>query len=70
MLVDQKADGGLNKGQLKQGPVVVTNEDGKTAPKLADAAITVTRHCHGMGKRQLQELFPVTLLPIAYVPAR
>lgn len=40
MLLSQKADGGLNKGQLKQGPVVVADDHGKSAPKLADAGIS------------------------------
>lgn len=40
MLVQQKADGGLSRGQLKQGPALVNHEDGKQAPKLADAGIS------------------------------
>lgn len=40
MLAAQKAQGGLSKGQLKQGPVVVTDDRGKSAPKLADAGIS------------------------------
>ena len=40
MLAAQKASGGLSKGQLKQGPVVVTDDRGKSAPKLADAGIS------------------------------
>lgn len=40
MLASQKADGGLNKGLLKQGPALVCDEDGKSAPKLADAGIS------------------------------
>ena len=40
MLSAQKADGGLNKGKLKQGPALVSNEDGKSAPKLVDAGIS------------------------------
>lgn len=40
MLASQKADGGLSKGQLKQGPALVRAEDGKPAPKLADAGIS------------------------------
>lgn len=40
MLAAQKAEGGLNKGKLKQGPVVVANDHGKSAPKLADAGIS------------------------------
>lgn len=39
MLAAQKADGGLNKGKLKQGPALVANEDGKSTPKLADVGI-------------------------------
>ena len=39
MLTQQKAGGGLNKGQLKQGPALVSNEDGKQAPKLAEVGI-------------------------------
>ena len=39
MLSAQKNDGGLNKGQLKQGPALVANEDGKSTPKLSDAGI-------------------------------
>lgn len=39
MLSAQKADGGLNKGKLKQGPALVANEDGKSTPKLADVGI-------------------------------
>jgi len=39
MLAAQKADGGLNKGQLKQGPALVANEGGKSAPRLADVGI-------------------------------
>lgn len=40
LLADQKAAGGLNKGQLKQGPVVVANDRGKTVPTLADSGIS------------------------------
>jgi hypothetical protein len=40
MLAAQKADGGLSKGQLKQGPALVSDEGGKSAPKLADAGIS------------------------------
>jgi hypothetical protein len=40
MLVEQKADGGLNKGKLKQGPALVCDEGGKQAAKLADAGIS------------------------------
>lgn len=40
MLAQQKADGGLNKGRLKQGPVVVADDHGESAPKLADAGIS------------------------------
>jgi len=40
MIADQKAGGGLNKGKLKQGPVVVGDDHGKPAPKLADAGIS------------------------------
>ena len=39
MISAQKSDGGLNKGKLKQGPVLVSNEGGKRAPKLADVGI-------------------------------
>jgi len=40
MLSSQKADGGLNKGKLKQGPVLVNDEGGKQPPKLADEGIS------------------------------
>lgn len=40
MLAQQKAEGGLSKGQLKQGPALVADEGGKSAPKLADAGIS------------------------------
>lgn len=40
MLADQKAAGGMNKGQLKQGPALVNNEDGKASPTLADVGIS------------------------------
>ena len=40
MLAEQKAAGGMNKGQLKQGPALVNNEDGKASPTLADVGIS------------------------------
>lgn len=40
MLAQQKAEGGLNRGQLKKGPALVTNEDGKQAPKLGNVGIS------------------------------
>lgn len=40
MLTEQKQQGGLNKGQLKQGPALVSNEDGKQVPTLADVGIS------------------------------
>lgn len=40
MLTEQKSEGGLNKGHLKQGPALVANEDGKNPPKLSDAGIS------------------------------
>jgi hypothetical protein len=41
MIVETKAAGGLNpSATLKRGPVVVTDDHGKKAPKLADAGIS------------------------------
>ena len=40
MLADQKAAGGMNRGQLKQGPALVNNEDGKASPTLSDVGIS------------------------------
>lgn len=41
MLAATKASGGLNQAAtLKRGPVVVTNDHGKPAPKLADVGVS------------------------------
>lgn len=40
LLVAQKESGGLNQGALKNGPALVTHEDGKTPPKLSDVGIS------------------------------